>query len=576
MIVPQDVVYDICRHYINDQHGVSEELLAPVAGMLRARHIALLSSCSSLFDPAKHCINDWRFLRQIEGFFKKNSLFAQPDVCMSAAFSSFHNSEEACKRTNDRLRPLVPSSTTPLEYEFREEVFAMQRYISNVLGDFHVFASGIPSLVRVTPGATAQSKREYSLPQLKMRLGLFVTDRAQKYVRTLYRFFGFERTRLKLSRTNRIEFVPKNWKTHRTIACEPEGNLPLQLAFDTYAKRKLKRFGIDLRDQSANQRGALTGSLTNRICTVDFASASDTISYSAVRLVFPDMWFKYLDDIRSPEYRGATGRGTYEKFSSMGNGSTFCIETLIFAAACHAVGAKNFLVYGDDVLIDREHYDAFERLTGFLGFSINNDKTFIDGPFRESCGKDYFDGIEVTPIFIRSVNKRKATLCHLVNTLGSLTFPGSELLGYLKQLVKTCRLPLVPYQESTISGVWILARDAIDLGILRVERCTGSRDGKKLPFATRAALISNQQYTFKSYVAKTQRRVFVDIRGYYLWFLARYACVMYGGPWDPGCGVKNYEPPETSWVPVFEHVYVRKWVGWQPSDKAPDHLNWWS
>lgn len=570
---PQDVVYDICQYYVNDQQDVSEELLAYVGGIRRARNLTLLSSCSSLFDPAKHLINDWRFLRQVEAFFKKNAIFAQPDVCRQAAASKFEESEAACKETNDRLRPLVPSDTTPIEYDLRPQVFAMQRYISNVLGDFHVFAGGLPSLVRVTPGATAQSSRRYSLPQLKMRLGIYVSSRSKKYVSALYRYFGFERFRTKLCQSNRIELVPKNWKTFRTIACEPEGNLPLQLAFDTYAKRKLKRFGIDLSDQSANQRGAYEGSVNNTLCTVDFSSASDTISYQAVRLLFPDEWFRYLDDVRAPNYRGVLGSGVYEKFSSMGNGSTFCIETLIFAAACYAVGSRKFLVYGDDVLIEKEFYDEFIRLTGFLGFSINRDKTFTDGPFRESCGKDYFNGIEVTPIFIRNVDERKAVLCHLVNSLGPLTFPGSQLMDYLKTLVKTYRLPSVPYQESTISGVWISARHCDVSGILRLER---SRKGSNTPFVPQDTLRSNRQYEFKAFVPKSTRRRFVDSRGYYLWFLSRYACVLYGGPWDSGNGVKNYEPPETSWVPIFQHAYVRQWVGWQPADKEPDHLSWWS
>lgn len=562
MLKPQDLVYGVCQHYINDQHEVDEALRAHVDGFRRARDIQNLSSCSSLFDTAKHCINEWRFLRQIEAFFKKNAQFAQPEICIKAAASKFEESEVACRETNARLRSLIPKSTTPLGYDFRVQVFAMQRYISNVLGEFHKFASGLPSLVRVTPGATAQSSRRDSLPQLKMKLGLYATASARSTVEALYAYFGFSTCRVKGCESNRIELVPKNWKTYRTIACEPEGNLPLQLAFDTYAKRKLKKFGIDLGDQSKNQIGAREGSVDGTLCTVDFASASDTISYQTVRLLFPDDWFTYLDGVRSSRFRGKLGTGEYEKFSSMGNGSTFCIETLIFSAACHAVGSKRFLVYGDDVLIEKERYPAFLALTAFLGFSINVSKTFIDGPFRESCGKDYFNGVDVTPVYIRGVDQRKASLCHLVNSLGPLTYPEGELLAYLKLIQQEFQLPFVPFSENTMSGVWLKTRHCHERGILvQVEH---SRP-------------CNRQFEFKAFVPETKRKVFVDSRGYYLWFLSRYAIVRFGGPWA-GCGGKyyTYEPPETSKVPIFQHRYVRKWVGWQPAEKVPDHLDWWS
>lgn len=555
-MVPTQLCYDICRAYIDDQTDVDREVRERVRGFLRARDLAKLSTCSCHFDWHSHTVDEWRFLRQVEAFFKKNALFARKEACFDAAKESFFMNEKQCQDTNLRLKPFVEGQRL-LDADTAIKVAKMRRYISNVLGDFTRFLNDLPALVKVTPGATAQSSRVNSLPQLKLRMKLYCTSRASKYVKALYHLFGFNVPRTKATHSNRIELVPKNWKTDRTIACEPEGNLPLQLAVDTYVKRKLRRFRIDLRDQSANQRKARHASVYNDYVTVDFSAASDTISYNTVAWLMPEDWFRYLCDVRAPSFRGVFGQGVYSKFSSMGNGSTFVLETLIFAAVCHAVGSSNFLVYGDDVIIEKKYYEEFVALAQFLGFTVNEEKSFTDGPFRESCGGDYFNGIDVTPVYIRNINERKATLCHLVNTLGSLTFPGSKLSDLLADIIIRRNLPLVPWNESTLSGVWIDPREARRLGILQRKRLY--ERGPCLDYC-------------KSYVPKYRMRKFQDCRGYYLWFLLKGEQVLVGGPWDEA---RSRRPLQTSSVPIFQHAYVRKWVCWhEPAKAMPDHILW--
>lgn len=555
---PLDVTYDICRCYIQDlSEEVDSALVAKIGGFHRSRNLAELASCSRHFDWAKHSIGEWRFLRQVEALFKKNACLSNKDVCAAAAKASFFEAERACSDTNIRLKPFV-GHVHQLDNTRRQEVLRMARYIRNVLGEFHSFLEELPFLVRVTPGATAHTSRRNSLPQLKLGMKTFATRASSKYLDSLYRFYGFRSPRIKAVHSNRVELVPKNWKTDRTIACEPEGNLPLQLAFDTYAKRRLRRFGIDLRDQSANRKRAKHASIHDDFVTVDFQAASDTISYNTVSLVFPDEWFSYLRDVRSPGYRGVFGDGVYAKFSSMGNGSTFCIETLLFAAACHAVGSRKFLVYGDDVIIEKEFYEAYISLTRFLGFTINVDKSFHEGPFRESCGGDYFNGIDVTPTYVRNIDKRKASQCHLVNSLLSVATFDGKLAKFLLGLTKESKLPLVPYNDSTLSGVWIDPDKARGLGIL-----------------TRKFQIDY----FRSYVAKCRRRQFVDSRGYYLWFLNKNSQVLFSQPWQtsPLRRRSDAQSSETSSAPVFDHKYVRKRVGWrEPTDGLPVHLHWWT
>jgi hypothetical protein len=554
---PTKLAYDICRCYLSDLDDVDAALIAKIDGFRRSRNLAALASCSQLFDQAKHSIKEWRALRQVEAFFKKNALFAHKDKCRDAAQQSFTDSEERCHATNVHLKTYV-GYTRLLDEPYQQWVIRMQHYISSVLGDFHFFLESLPFLVRVTPGATSYSSRVNSLPQMKMRMKIFATQRSSQYLKSLYHYYGFRIPRIKTTHSNRVELVPKNWKTDRTIACEPEGNLPLQLAFDSYAKRRLRRFGIDLRDQSANQRAAKHASINNDYVTVDFSKASDTISYNTVSLVFPVEWFDYLNRVRTPGFRGVFGDGVYAKFSSMGNGSTFCIETLLFAAACKAVGSNNFLVYGDDVIIEKEYYEDFLCLTRFLGFSINVDKSFSDGPFRESCGKDYYDGIDVTPVYIRNIDKRKASLCHLINSLGSIVLFEGSLERLLFDLIKEYNLPLVPYNENTMSGIWIDPDKARALRIL---------------------YSSHQVSYFRSYTAKYKRKFFVDSRGYYLWFLNKNSQVLFSGPFQVGSSnlQRLDQGTETSAVAVYDHMYVRKRVCWfRPATGMPDHLYSWS
>jgi len=205
-------------------------------------------------------------------------------------------------------------------------------------------------------------------------------------------------------RYNKIAFVPKTAKIHRSIAVEPLGNSLLQKGADLVMRAMLRRVGLDLRFQEPNQEFARIGSLEDsqrRIATVDLSSASNRISRELVRQLLPAPWFEFLNSIRSEHYLDGKETRRYEMFSSMGNGTTFPLETLIFAAACHAVGCgvpgRDFVVYGDDIAIPAEKAGDLAKLLRVMGHRTNSDKTFSKGPFRESCGEDWFGGESVRP-----------------------------------------------------------------------------------------------------------------------------------------------------------------------------------
>lgn len=207
---------------------------------------------------------------------------------------------------------------------------------------------------------------------------------------------------------NKITMVPKTAKTHRTIAVEPLLNGYLQKGVDQWMRNRLRRLAnIDLSNQSVNSLMAFEGSQGgfNPYVTIDLSSASDSISIELVRLLLPPDWFSFLNEIRSPAYKIGDKVTTYQKFVSMGNGFCFPLETLIFASLAIAVGwyyqdRHDFRVYGDDIILRQNLALHLIELLDYCGFKVNPDKTFLFGPFRESCGEDWFDGQAVRPVYV--------------------------------------------------------------------------------------------------------------------------------------------------------------------------------
>ena len=205
---------------------------------------------------------------------------------------------------------------------------------------------------------------------------------------------------------NLVMFVPKDAKSLRTIAAEPAMNIYIQLGVDGFIRRRLKRFGVDINDQTFNQRLAYLGSIDNSYATLDLKGASDTVSLRLIEKLLPLPWVELLYKLRCDTGTLPDGRVIrYNKISSMGNGYTFALETLIFAAAVFAVGGSlgdDSHVYGDDIALPTKHVPALKKLLGCCGFLINHDKSFVDPTFtRESCGADFEAGVNIRPVFLK-------------------------------------------------------------------------------------------------------------------------------------------------------------------------------
>mgnify|MGYP001148196596 CR=1 FL=1 len=214
-----------------------------------------------------------------------------------------------------------------------------------------------------------------------------------------------------LSPGNLVSTVPKNIKTDRTIAMEPEINQFLQRGLGELLSSRLKSFGIDLHDQSLNQRACLRAN-TCKYATIDFKNASNSIVARVVESLIPPDWWALLDACRSKygttddrKHLDTSSWFEYHMMSSMGNGFTFELESVLFFSVCLALGVPEYdiYVYGDDLIIPQQFVESAIAVFKILGLQVNMEKSFTSGAFFESCGVYAFHGIDVTPFKIKDL-----------------------------------------------------------------------------------------------------------------------------------------------------------------------------
>lgn len=295
-----------------------------------------------------------------------------------------------------------------------------------------------PGVVPYAIGALLSN--EHYRAVLAARLGLAPEDAHDYAIRELIL------SSLKVVDYDQICFVLKTAECSRTIAIQPLLNGLVQKGIDLEMRHLLNtRVGIDLRDQSVNQTMALFGSLGVSgyrylppdirralasfrdekppaklmlralrhartdvpYVTIDLASASDSNAIELVRGLVPPAWFQLFMQTRVPCYRleGGDVSTPYHKICSMGNGFCFPLETLIFAALTHAAEKHcgvptDFRVYGDDIVLRQDVALLTVELLRWAGFRLNLDKSFFHGPFRESCGADWYKGSAVRPVYV--------------------------------------------------------------------------------------------------------------------------------------------------------------------------------
>ena len=297
------------------------------------------------------------------------------------AKKKFEESEDQCRQTN-----VIWESYRQMKFKFLpdlERVFTLaRRKIGKVLGD-QLYAW--TEFCDFGPGADGSTDRGMTSAYNKLSTPGCITLGAYPYLDVFSEltalgklFLGNPETRMldiTLSRGNAVTFVPKSAKTDRPIAVEPRWNIFFQKGMGRYIRNRLKLFGVNLDYQGLNQALAIYGSQTGKYATIDLASASDTVSKEVVLALLPEPWLTVLAAMRSPAYRLDGEWRSYSKWSSMGNGYTFELESLLFWALCSSVN-DDVAVYGDDLIVPTESYESIVRVLEVCGFSVNTEKSF--------------------------------------------------------------------------------------------------------------------------------------------------------------------------------------------------------
>lgn len=221
--------------------------------------------------------------------------------------------------------------------------------------------------------------------------------------------------------------VPKTQKTPRIIGVEPTCQQYCQQAvlepiIDGISSSFLGDF-LGFEDQSPNQTMAFEGSRSSELATLDLSEASDRVSYQHVVAMMQNhpLLLEAVSACRSTK-ADVPGHGVVSlaKFASMGSALTFPVEAMLFLSLVFLGIEKesnthfssqsdirrfagSVRIYGDDIIVPVDYVLPVIDQLEYFGIKVGLDKSFWTGRFRESCGKEYYDGHDVSIVKVRRI-----------------------------------------------------------------------------------------------------------------------------------------------------------------------------
>jgi len=283
----------------------------------------------------------------------------------------------------------------------------------------------------------------------------------------------------------KVALVPKTLKSPRIIAEEPcwmqfvqQGILNVMTEVLLQPKfRALARI-FSWMDQEPNRLLAQIGSLDGSFATIDLSEASDRVSLQLVENLLASAPFlrKCVLAARSETAKLPTGETVVlKKFASMGSSLCFPIESMVFfiiasMACAESTGSApsalrvrdlpRLRVYGDDLIVPETAARSLTDLLETYGLKVNSRKSFTTGLFRESCGADWFKGVDVTVFRLKSVppeSERQPRLIAKAISFHNVAFGhgwfrvAETMEGILRDVLP--RIPRV-WPETKVSALW--------------------------------------------------------------------------------------------------------------------------
>lgn len=340
----------------------------------------------------------YRTVRQIASFLKKLEV-DRPDL-REATLDEFLTFEEF-------LESDVPRRKSSIEY--LRNVFDMKTLLGK--HDSH-FSSG-PIVPCHGPGVVADTSvkcwlDKYTHAKLDVRVGYLLAHAG----------LGNQQDYLPVvsdgnsARVSRHISVPKTWKKLRGISAEPpellfwqEGVLKRLDAMFTEDSWWAQRINLHCQDKS--RKLARLGSVDGSLATIDLSAASDSVTLQLVRDVFGNTEMsRWLIGTRSTHTLCGEKLVQIRKFAPMGSATNFPVECMVFTLAAEIAvcrtqrpGSKSqpVCVFGDDIIVPTYAVQELIGILQSLGFSVNTDKSFSTGFFREACGAEHWRGFDLVP-----------------------------------------------------------------------------------------------------------------------------------------------------------------------------------
>lgn len=454
--------------------------------------------------------------RQAADFLRKYSKLPTGINTAEVAEQTFLQCEEMCRNTNMTFTKAVKEDPT------LDAIYVHARHlIARILGELDInewldacrFGPGSVVAICGTSDVAKTSSAIGVTPELQPFTEVLLNKEYPGWAKALT-YGGKMPIDVDAMPGGKFGTVPKTALTDRCIETQPLLNAFLQTGLGRIMRNRLSKVGTrllvdgnvrlvgaDLSDQSLNQALAREGSVSGELATIDLSNASDLIARAIVENLLPPDWLHAMNLCRTHriEFRGEVK--TLSRFSSMGNGFTFELESLIFYAICRATidspyssaGKRHrtphdrlVSVYGDDIVVNCHHVvDVHRALEGF-GFVVNAKKSFHSGYFRESCGADWFHGHAVRPFFLKEEITTVPQCITVANGMRRVAARRNLENGYHVAYAKTYfyALKQIPAKIRKRIAVGFTATDDYIFGVR-------ARAGYRLYFAARKIPVEN-------------------------------------------------------------------------------------
>jgi hypothetical protein len=264
-----------------------------------------------------------------------------------------------------------------------------------------------------------------------------------------------------------MKLVPKDYRGPRIIAMEPlMRTLDQSIMADEWLRvlrtPTFSRFcpagRVCLNDQRHNQELARRGALDRSVATYDLSNASDSITYHLLEAILPRPLDAEVLNSVSKRIQLPTGKVvTLHIPLTMGSRLTvpgqshvnwvllgLCVEIGVSFGLCTWDALDLCAAYNDDITAPSVLDDIVRYIFTRVGYVLNENKSYVgDIPFRESCGKDYYNDTEVTSAYWprREIDFEHEDLPSLCSLQNKLVLLGAEqasrkVFDYTKKLYK--------------------------------------------------------------------------------------------------------------------------------------------